>query len=95
MVKVPISKLIGGELSLVSGKRADPARTTYKFALLRACGRAVVREQMKNALQVFRFKECCDGGIQIDLALRQGVIRECRSVKMAEEIRTGSKRAEK
>ena len=82
-----------GATSLDTRKGADPAGAANKFALLRACGLAVVREQMKNALQILRFEQRGDRGFQIDLALLQGVVGECRSVKMAEEIRTGAKRA--
>src|SRR5271166_6158730 len=92
MVKVPIRRLMVGALSLNSRQGADPAGAAHELTLLRAGGLAVVCQQVKNALQIFRFEECGDSGFQVDLALRQGAVGESRSVKMPEHI--GAQRAQ-
>src|SRR5215470_13036653 len=95
MVKVPIRRLMVGAPSLHSRECADPAGTPNEFALLRACGLAVVAEQMENTLQIFRFEQRRDSGFQIDLSLLQWAIGKGRGVKMAEGTRSGAKRAQK
>src|SRR5262249_42976911 len=74
--------------------RSNPTGAANELALTRTCDLAVVVQQVKYAQQTLRLEQCCNGLLEIQMALLLRSERERRRVQMAVSPRVPAQRAE-